>query len=139
MIEREINIEATTDNYKKVLAFVEEILKETNCPQDLMFTVDICLEEIYINIASYAYANEEKNGNAYIKIIIEEDPYEVKLVFKDRGLKYNPLDKADPDTTLSAEERDIGGLGIFMVKNMMDEVSYEYVDNQNVLTIRKKS
>ncbi len=137
MIERELTIQATTDNYSKVLEFVERILEETGCPQALMFTLDICMEEIYINIASYAYSNSNEQGDAYIKITIDEDPYRVTMVFKDSGMQYNPLEKEDPDITLSAQERQIGGLGIYMVKNMMDDVTYEYIDGQNVLTISK--
>ena len=95
--------------------------------------IDLAVEEIYINIASYAYPDSE--GNA--EIILSENNGEFVMTFIDEGVPYDPLAKEDPDVTLSAEERDIGGLGIFMTKKSMDNIRYEYKDGQNILTIEK--
>ena len=101
-----------------------------------MMQVDIAVEELFVNIASYAYGKEE--GLAVIRLDIEKDPLTVKITFEDRGVPYNPLAKEDPDITLSAEERQIGGLGIYMVKKSMDDIIYEHKDGKNILTIVKK-
>ena len=97
--------------------------------------IDVAVEEIFVNIASYAYT--PGTGSATILFEEEKDPHCAKITFIDRGVPYDPLKKADPDVTLSAEERGIGGLGIFMVKKTMDDISYVYKDEQNILTIRK--
>ena len=96
--------------------------------------IDLSVEEIFVNIASYAY--REEPGKA--EVSVECNNGEITIVFKDNGKPYNPLEKPDPDVTLSAEEREIGGLGIFLVKKNMDDVSYEYKNDQNILTIKKK-
>ena len=98
--------------------------------------IHICVEEIFVNIAHYAYGG--KSGEAVINLDIEQNPKCCRVTFQDRGVPYNPLAKADPDITLSAEERQIGGLGIYMVKQSMDHVEYRYEDGCNILTIEKK-
>ena len=98
--------------------------------------LDIAVEELFVNIANYAYVPD--TGKATIRLEINEEPLSVSITFIDNGVPYDPLAKADPDITLSAEERAIGGLGIFMVKKSMDDMFYEYKDSQNVLTIVKK-
>ena len=98
------------------------------------YQLEIAVDEIMNNIASYAY--QDKIGKAEIKI--EIDSTSISITFKDCGIPYNPLEKDDPDITLPAEERGIGGYGIFLVKKIMDDVSYEYKDNHNILTIKKK-
>ncbi len=100
-----------------------------------MTQLAIAVEELYVNIAHYAYGDEE--GKATIKIGFDGEPMQVTIRFIDEGVPYNPLEKQDPDTSLSAEERDIGGLGIFMVKKSMDSMEYEYQDGKNILTIQK--
>lgn len=131
-ISRTIELEAQTEKLNTLLELLEEDLKKASCPQETRTVVEICAEEIFVNIASYAY--EEENGVARIEEKIEER--QISLCFQDRGKPYNPLEKKDPDTTLSAEERQIGGLGIFMVKNMMDNVEYAYEDGWNRLTMK---
>ena len=101
-----------------------------------MMEIDVAAEEIFVNIANYAYAPKE--GKASVRVQVSEDPAEVTISFADSGTPYNPLEKEDPDVTLSAEEREIGGLGIYMTKEFMDHVSYEYRDGKNILTMRKK-
>ena len=97
--------------------------------------IDIAVEELFVNIASYAY--EQGEGVAVVQVTFAEDPLSVEITFIDNGKQYNPLAKADPNITLSVKERKRGGLGIFMVKNTMDNVSYKYKDGRNILTITK--
>ena len=133
---KEIVIDAVKGNLPAVLEFVDSQLEEIDCPIKVQMQMDIAVEEIYINIANYAYSPDI--GKATIKVGISDDNKEVSITFIDNGVPYNPLEKDDPDITLSAEERAIGGLGIFMVKKSMDDMFYEYKDSQNVLTIVKK-
>ncbi len=98
--------------------------------------IELAVEEIFVNIANYAYAPEI--GRATVRVSVSDDPLTVTITFIDRGVPYDPLKRSDPDVTLSAEEREIGGLGIFMTKKVMDEVAYEYKDGQNVLTLKKR-
>ena len=132
----ELNIEAKTENLDKVLAFVDQHLEERGCAVQVQMQIDVAVEELFVNIAQYAYALGI--GVATIRLEIQEDPFVVVITFIDNGIPYNPLAKEDPDITLSAEERPIGGLGIYMVKKSMDEVSYEYKDGQNILRIKKQ-
>ena len=88
-----------------------------------------------MNISHYAYA--PGTGDAVIQVDFSGDPLSASITFIDSGMKYDPLAKPDPDITLSAEERQIGGLGIFMVKKSMDDVRYEYRDGKNIFTIVK--
>ena len=97
--------------------------------------LDIAVEEIFINIANYAYA--PGIGKATVRVEVSGDPVTVTITFIDRGVPYDPLKKDDPDITLSADEREIGGLGIFMTKKVMDNISYEYKGGQNILTLKK--
>ena len=101
----------------------------------VMMQIEIAVEEIYVNIVHYAYNPEI--GKATIRCEVTDNPMQVIIQFMDSGVPFDPLAKEDADITLSAEEREIGGLGIFMVKKSMDEVSYEYKEGKNVLTIRK--
>ena len=132
---KEIVIDALKENLPAVLEFVDSQLEEIDCPIKVQMQMDIAVEEIYINIANYAYSPDI--GKATIKVGISDDNKEVSITFIDNGVPYNPLEKDDPDITLSAEERAIGGLGIFMVKKSMDDMIYEYKEGQNILTIIK--
>ena len=131
-----LNIDAEVNNLDQVLAFVDEELENYGCSPKTQMQIDIAVEEIFVNIASYAY-NPEK-GSALISVETQEDPLAVIITFTDGGVPYDPLKKPDPDVTLSAEKRQIGGLGIYMVKKSMDNVTYEYKDGKNILTITKK-
>lgn len=132
----ELHVEALTENLERVLNFVETRLEELDCPMKIQAQIDIAVEEIYVNIAHYAY--QSGTGQVTICIETEENSGIVVIRFIDSGIPFNPLEREDPDVTLSAEERNIGGLGIFMVKKSMDDVSYEYKDGHNILTIKKK-
>lgn len=132
---KELSIEAKVDHLESVLAFVDGELEQIACPMKQQMQIDIAVEELYVNIAHYAYAPE--TGMVTLRVETTETPASVAITFTDQGRPYNPLAKADPDVALSADERQIGGLGIFMVKKSMDEMDYEYRDGRNILTIRK--
>lgn len=132
---KELELEAKVENLSEVLAFVDEQLEAADCPMKIQMQIDIAVEEIFVNIANYAYAPEI--GTATVRVEVMGDPPSVDITFIDKGIPYDPLAKADPDVTLSAEERQIGGLGIFMVKKSMDDVKYAYLDGHNILTIKK--
>ncbi len=132
---KELTISANLDNLALVQEFVEEELSAKGCPMKTIMPISIAVEEIYVNIAHYAYGESE--GDARVVMEFLEQPSRVRLDFIDSGTPFNPLMKKDADITLCAEERDIGGLGILMVKKSMDEVSYRYEDDKNILTIIK--
>lgn len=132
---KELKVDATTEKLDEVIAFVEGQLEQYDCPMKSMTQLSIAVEEIFVNIAHYAYRPEI--GQATVRVQVEENPLTVVITFLDNGIPYDPLAREDPDITLSAEEREIGGLGIFMVKKSMDAVTYEYKDGQNILTITK--
>lgn len=132
---KELTIAAAVENIQAVTDFVNEQLETIGCPMKAQIQIDIAIDELFGNIAHYAYNPEV--GPATVRVEVEEDPLAVRISFIDNGMPYDPLARADPDVTLSAEERGIGGLGIYMVKKSMDNVSYEYRDGQNVLRIKK--
>ena len=131
----ELDIEADTENLDAVLAFVDERLEAANCPMKAKMQIDLAVEEIFVNIANYAY--RPNKGRAVIRAEVRENPLEVTLTFLDSGAPYDPLAKEDPDITLDVKDRQIGGLGIFLVKQTMDDVKYEYKNGRNILTLTK--
>lgn len=133
---REMDIAATLENLDAVMAFVDQQLEEAGCSMKTQMQIDIAVEEVYVNIAHYAYNPEV--GGVTIRVQIEEEPLAIILTFIDKGKPYDPLAKEDPDVTLAVEDRQIGGLGIFMVKKSMDNISYEYNEGRNILTLKKK-
>lgn len=133
---KSIKIEATLDNLSEVLLFIDRELMAADCGIRSKMSIDVAVEELYVNIARYAYTPNV--GEAEICVDILEDPRTCEITFIDSGVPYDPLAKKDPDISLPADEREIGGLGIFMVKKSMDDMRYEYRDGQNVLTISKK-
>ncbi len=130
-----LTVPARTDQLEVVQEFIQQELENQECPMKVQMQIAIAVEEIFVNIAHYAYKPVE--GDATIRCEVGGDPLEVTIQFLDHGKPYNPLAKEDPDITLSAEERQIGGLGIFMVKKSMDSLDYEYQDGKNILTIKK--
>ena len=132
---KELNIEATVNNIPTVTEFVNAELESLDCPVKAQMQIDIAIDELFGNIAQYAY--DPETGPATVRVEVEEEPMAVIITFIDHGKPYDPLKGADPDVSLSAEERSIGGLGIFLVKKTMDEITYEYKDGHNILKIRK--
>ncbi len=134
-VGKELTVEASDAKLAEVLAFVDGELEALDCPLKTQMKVDVAVEEIFVNIAHYAYG--PGSGQATVRVETSREPKAVTVTFTDSGVPYDPLARPDPDVTLSAEERQIGGLGIYMVKKTMDEMEYEYRDGQNVLRIKK--
>ena len=132
----EIEIKALTENLQELISFVDGHLEDMGASMKAQMQIDIAVEELFVNIAHYAYAPDV--GEAVISVAKDKEKNQISITFADSGKPYNPLEKTDPDVTLSAEERSIGGLGIFMVKKSMDDIRYEYKDGQNILTITKR-
>ena len=127
--------DAETINLNEVLEFIDSRLEENDCPMKTQLQIDVAAEEIFVNVAHYAYKPDI--GPVEICIDISDDPKRAAITFIDSGKPYNPLEMPDPDVTLPLDARKEGGLGIYMVKNTMDDVSYEFADGQNRLTIVK--
>lgn len=132
---KELDIEAIRDNLGIVTDFVNEQLESTGCSMKVQMQIELAVEEVFVNIASYAYNPD--TGPAIVRVEVKPDGSAVMITFIDHGIPYDPLAKADPDVTISAEDRQIGGLGIFLVKKNMDDIRYEYVNGSNILTIEK--
>lgn len=130
------NIRAETKHLEQVLMFIDRKLAEYDCPLRIRGQIALAAEEIFVNIARYAYEN--KIGDAGIQVEVEQEPLQVLITFTDQGVPYDPLQRETPDLSLSAEERPIGGLGIYLMRQSMDDVSYEYREGKNILTIKKK-
>ena len=130
-----ITVAANVDNLQQITDFATEKLEFHDCPLKASMQLELVIEEVFVNIASYAYDND--GGDAIFCVDFEENPTAVVLTFIDSGKPYNPLEKPDPDTTLGVDEREIGGLGIFLVKNNVDEISYERTDDKNILRMKK--
>lgn len=130
---------ATLDNLPTVTAFVEAFLEEADFPPKATMQLLVAAEEIYTNIARYAYAGRPAPGKAQVELHLTGPPAQVCLRFTDSGVPYNPLEKPDPDITLAAEQRAIGGLGIFMVKKSVDKLEYSYENGNNILTLTKSA
>lgn len=131
----ELDIEALEENLGTVQAFVDERLEKVGCSMKAQMQIDLAVEEVFVNIAKYAYHPD--TGRAKVRVEVSDDPVQVRITFLDHGKPYDPLAKEDPDVTLPADARPVGGLGIFMVKQSMDDVSYEYKDGTNILTLTK--
>ena len=134
-LRNEIEVDAENENLPQVLSFIEQHLEKAGCAPKTQMQISVAAEEIFVNIANYAY--RPGSGKATVRVEVTDGPKTVTITFKDGGKPFDPTKKTDPDVTLSAEEREIGGLGIFMTKQMMDEVIYEYSDGKNILTLKK--
>ena len=133
---KERTLAAVIDNIPEVTAFIEEQLEALDCPMKAQLQIDVAVDELFTNIAHYAYP--DKTGNATVQFDYDEGAHTVSITFIDSGIPFDPLKKADPDVTLSAEEREVGGLGISMVKKSMDNVTYRFENGHNILTIQKR-
>ena len=132
---RELTIEATVGNIPVITDFVDRELEALACPLKAQMQIDMAVDEVFSNIAFYAYHPE--TGDVTVRIETEEDPLSVVLTFIDHGIPYNPLERKDPDVSLPVDERPVGGLGIFLVKKVMDGISYEHRDGRNILILKK--
>lgn len=134
-IRNVITVDAKKENLDDIMKFVDKHLEMLGCDPVNQIRIETAVEEIYVNIASYAYPHAIGQAAIYAKAL--KDPRGIEVCFRDQGVPFDPLAREDPDVTLKAEDRKIGGLGIYMVKNSMDQVSYEYSDGMNVLRFRK--
>ena len=136
--ERVINrlFPAKTEALSDVLEFVGESLEERQCLMKTKTAICVAIEEVFVNIARYAYGGKE--GTVSLSIDFEEENRVITFRMADKGMAFDPLKKEDPDITLPAEEREIGGLGIFITKKTMDSVTYAYENGENILTMKKK-
>ena len=132
----ELTVEAIIDNVPAVTRFVDEKLEALDCPLRAQTQIDVAIDELFSNIAKYAYHPD--TGPATVRVEVEKDPMAVIITFIDNGIPYDPLSADVPDVTLNAEQRQIGGLGIYLVRKTMDEITYEYKDGQNILRIKKE-
>ena len=126
-----LTVSAQTEYLEEVLDFAGNIARDAGLEAKEINNVCIAVEEVFVNIASYAYPSDDGE----VTISVFADSGKLIIEFEDSGTPYDPLAKADPDVSLSAGEREIGGLGIFMVKELMDDVVYRYEDGKNILTI----
>ena len=133
---KELVLDATTENLDTVISFVTEQLEAVDCPMKAQMQIDLCVEEIFVNIANYAY--KDKVGKAKVMCELDKENNLLTIVFEDKCVPFDPLSKEDPDITAGADEREIGGLGIFLTKKLMDEVLYENKDGKNILKLIKK-
>ena len=131
-----ITVPALTEQLDTVLEFVQGELDQIKCSPKICNQIAIAVEEIFVNIAHYAYRPDVGDATIRCQVSTQGQP-QITIEFLDSGKPYDPLKNDEPDTTLPAEERRIGGLGIFMVKRLMDTVQYEYRDGKNILTLQK--
>ena len=127
---------AKTEALSDVLGFVDETLEKYDCPMKIQTAVCVAIEEVFVNVARYAYKTE--GGEVSLSIGFDEQSRTVTFRMADKGVAFDPLKRPDPDITLSADEREIGGLGIFITKKTMDSVVYAYENGENILTMTKK-
>jgi len=132
---KEIIVPANPDNIAIVTEYINAELEAAGCSEHDRVQIDVAVDEVFGNIAKYAYGREE--GTVTIRVEVSGDPSAVSITFIDHGIPYNPLENKAPDTTLKAKDRRIGGLGVFITKRIMSDVNYEYKDESNQLTIRK--
>ena len=131
-----IVVPAAEDVLDEVQEFIGEELERSGCSDIAQSQIELAVEEIFVNIASYAYS--PGRGEVKIRCEAREDPIRVSIQFLDHGRPYDPLAKEDADTSVEALEEREGGLGILLAKKVMDDVSYSYEKGENILTITKK-
>ena len=131
-----LTVPARIENLQKVMDFLGDQLDSVDYVMKARLQLELSIEEAYVNIVNYAYGSEE--GEVVICCNIGESPLKVTMQFIDYGKPYNPLENEDPDISLNAEEKGIGGLGIFLIKKNVDDIEYKYCEGKNILTIQKK-
>ena len=133
---KEITLPAIIENISRVTAFVDEQLEALDCPMKAQMQIDVAIDELFGNIARYAYA--PGTGEAAVRFDFDADTRTVSISFLDSGIPFDPLSQAAPDINAPAEARAVGGLGIYLVRKTMDRVDYRYADGKNILTIQKR-
>ncbi|MDO4732581.1 MAG: ATP-binding protein [Bacillota bacterium] len=131
-----LTVVAALDELDRVQDFIRNELERCNCPSEIQFQIELAVEEIFINIVNYAYHPEIGDATVFCQVE-EDDPLRVIIQFLDQGRPFDPLAREDVDAHAKVMQEEVGGLGIFLVKNIMDDVSYAYENGKNVLTIIK--
>lgn len=134
-LQRSVTLANDVQDIPQLAAFVDEVCEAVGFDSILTMQMNLAMEEAVVNVMNYAYPKGTK-GDVCIEAKAENG--ELQFMIVDSGTPFDPTAKEDVDTTLSAEERPIGGLGIFLVRQLMDDISYEYKDGKNMLTLRKK-
>lgn len=135
---KEITKKAILENITEITMFADAYMEEVDIPMKTMIAIDIAIDEMCSNVCNYAYDKAKEVGDITVLLdFVDDDIKTISLTFIDSGAPYNPWEKKDPDVTLPVEDRSIGGLGIYMVKQSMDSWDYEYKDGKNIVTIRK--
>ncbi|MBR3069141.1 MAG: ATP-binding protein [Lachnospiraceae bacterium] len=135
---KKMTVKAGLDNLSRVLACVDEELETAGCSMKTQMQVDIAVEEMFVNIANYAYAPGEGDADVCVETEETDGGKRIRITLADQGKPYDPLMQEAPDVSLPAEKRKIGGLGIFMARKNMDDMTYEYRDGRNILTMFKR-
>ena len=135
---KKMTVKAGLDNLSRVLACVDEELETAGCSMKTQMQVDIAVEEMFVNIANYAYASGEGDADVCVETEETDGGKRIRITLADQGKPYDPLMQEAPDVSLPAEKRKIGGLGIFMARKNMDDMTYEYRDGRNILTMFKR-
>ncbi len=135
---KKMTVKAGLDNLSRVLACVDEELETAGCSMKTQMQVDIAVEEMFVNIANYAYAPGEGDADVCVETEETDGGKRIRITLADQGKPYDPLMQEAPDVSLPAEKRKIGGLGIFMARKNMDDMTYEYRDGRNILTMLKR-
>ena len=133
---KKLTLRACVDNLQKVRAFVGSFLEPVNCSAEDRYQLCLVVDELFTNIASYAYGPE--GGCATIQLEFDGVLRTVRVTMIDQGMPFNPLEREDPEIMESIDDRPIGGLGIFIMKQTMDSVSYDYADGQNIVSFSKR-
>ncbi len=133
---KELTVQACLENIAQVTGWLDEALEELGCPLKTQMQIDVAADEMIANVSQYAYP--EGKGSVTIRFEFSEETGIASITFIDQGIPFNPLERNDPDTTLDAQARAIGGLGIFLVKKTMDDMTYQYKDGHNIVCVHKK-
>ena len=137
-MEKVYNTTATVDQWDDVYSFLDGLMKDIGLEKKIHTNVLVACEEIFVNVSMYAYKHLDEPGNVTVKFLYDKGSNEIYITFIDEGIKFDPT-KADPaDITSSVKDRKIGGLGIFLVKQIMDKMEYRYTQNRNILKLTKK-
>ena len=134
---KELELESRQELLDDVLLWMDTMIEPYNVPRRTFVQLHVCVEELYVNICNYAYGGEIGWVKLSAEVYMKDDIPVYHMIFTDKGVPFNPLEHIDPDITLDAAERNIGGLGILMVKKRMDSFTYEYKDSCNIVTIEK--
>ena len=130
---KELSVSATLNNLSVVQNFIRANLSDS-CSQKFLWQLELIVEEIFVNIAQYAYASKV----GFVRLSVHVDDDAVTLTFIDSGVEYNPLSQPEPDVNLPLDARAPGGLGIFLTKKLVDDISWQRIGNQNYLRVTKK-